>query len=367
MTQTKQKEREKEKWYSIDFRKGKVKEKFLKEKGQFRVLLGNVMGSRDQKVNFFYSIFTIFAIIGTFIAYYYNIFDNVSAFIISSGLVIIRVIAFIVDKLSNEDVKEILRAEKKDPKLAVIIFIVEYAVFTWAFIMMFNLVYDFRMWNSIGLTNKWIYEISISINSIFASMMLIGILLIYKHRENFQKQRQKGQLSFAIWYVFFFIVIPAILIAVLIPTFIQVDTLIHDGVISNAEYSGERVHFYGQGIEDWFGYTFYIFFQAPLPAFMIAIMGFGAIAVILAQNQAQIGRNVAGVAVGIIAIIPMLIVLTAISGSIPPPQELIDVIGLSRPVASFIYGMGLILTYVIAISVMGVFIASSRALTSDWA
>ena len=93
---------------------------------------------------------------------------------------------------------------------------------------------------------------------------------------------------------------------------------------------------------------------------MIAFMTVSAIGVIMAQNLGSLGSFMSAVAIATIAIVPMIVVMSAVTGSVDPPPELMEILGLDRAVASFIYGMGLVTSYVIVATILGTFIASAR-------
>jgi hypothetical protein len=340
----------------------KTKEKEPKmEKFFSESILKKLLGTREKRVEFLYTIILIVITIAVFVIYGYGLLSSFLAFMISSIMLGTRIAGYIVAKWDDP-----VWEQKGGRKRAM--FVVQYIVIAWGVVMMYNLIYDFRLWYILGVVDRWIDEVAISFNSIMASLIILGIYVVWLEFENLErietsvkgKEVGKSAKTFMIMiYVLTLIVVPAILMVAFVKFYEEIDLATHGGVLQDTTYSG-------QGIDDWFAYVFYILFQAPVPAFMIAFMAIASVGVIMAQNLANVGRVISGVAMGIVAIVPLLIVFATIGGSIPPPQELVDVIGLSPSIASFIYGMGLIITYVVSVSIMGVFIASSRALIMDF-
>lgn len=332
-------------WYKIGF--------------QDRTVIALLFGTREKKVNLLYNLSLLAFLITTFFLYGFGVWDSYISFLVCASIFVIRIITYLVEKLTDDEIW----AKFDDPSTRKVLFVFDYIIISYGVTMMFNLIFDFRLWWRIGLVDRWIDEIAISVNSLLFSLVLLGVYLIYVNKDELKTGKFKGfskeeGTQSPVWFylrVLILIVIPALLIVFLIPIYQQIDLVLFDGYVGSMTYSG-------QAMEDWFAFVFYIIFQAPIPAIMIAFMGISSIAVILAQNLANVGRMVSGVAVGIIAVIPMLFVLSAITGSIPPPPELVDIIGLSKAIASFVYGLGLIINYVVMISVMSVFIMSSRAL-----
>ena len=336
-------------WYKIGFQEHSV--------------IVSLLGTRDKKANMLYNISLLVFMIVTFFLYGFEVWDSFIAFMVCSALFIIRIIAYLVEKLTNDEIW----VKFDQPRTQKGLFILDYIIISYGMLMMFNLIFDFRLWWKIGLVSRWIDEVAISINSLLFTLILLGVYLIYANREELKVGRFKGfskeeETKSPVWFylqVLLLIIFPTLMIIFLIPIYKEIDLMVYDGYVGSQTFSG-------QAMEDWFAYVFYILFQAPIPSVMIAFMGISSIAVILAQNLANIGRLISGVAVGIIAIIPMLFILSAITGSISPPPELVEIIGLSKAIASFVYGLGLIITYVVMVSIMGVFIASSRALGMDF-
>jgi uncharacterized membrane protein (DUF485 family) len=338
-------------WYKIGFQRQPT-------------IVSLIFGTKEKKVDLLYNISLFVTLVVTYFLYGFRVWDNLVAFLVSSSIFAIRIIAYLVEKLTNDDIWE----KFDEPRTQKGLFILDYIIISYGVIMMFNLIFDFRLWWRIGIVNRWIDEIAISINSLLFTLILLGVYLIYANKDELKTGKFKGfskeegtQSSiFFFLQVLLLIIFPTLLIIFLIPVYKEIDLILFNGYIGSMTYSG-------QAMEDWFGFVFYIIFQAPIPSIMIAFMGISSIAVILAQNLANVGRTISGVAVGIIAVIPMLFVLSAITGSIPPPPELVDIIGLSKGVASFVYGLGLIINYIVMVSIMGVFIMSSRALGMDFA
>ena len=165
-----------------------------------------------------------------------------------------------------------------------------------------------------------------------------------------------------------FVIAPIFILTFLIPGWIALDEA-QGAVLFGGNLDGSSHYapsYEGQALDDWFGYTLYIFLQAPIPSIMLAMMLFGGMVVILVQNQRGIGRTATGFAVAFISITPMLIVFAAFSGSIAPPDLLMTVVGLSYSIAAIIHGMGLAMTYLFGVSLLGVFISTSRALAGSW-
>lgn len=338
-------------WYKIGFQRQPT-------------VVSLLFGTKERKVNLLYNISLFVTLVVVYSLYGFRVWDNLVAFLVSSSIFAIRIIAYLVEKLTNDEMWE----KFDEPRTQKGLFILDYIVISYGVIMMFNLIFDFRLWWKIGLVDRWIDEIAISINSLLFSLILLGVYLIYANKDELKTGKFKGfskeeGTQSPVWFylrILLLVVIPALLIIFLIPIYKEIDLILFNGYIGSIVFSG-------QGMEDWFGFVFYIIFQAPIPMIMISFMGLSSIAVILAQNLANVGRTISGVAVGIIAIVPMLFVLSAITGSVPPPPELVDIIGLSKGIASFIYGLGLIINYIVMVSIMGVFIMSSRALGMDFA
>lgn len=344
--------------------------KWSVDKGNILTILG--LDTREKWVNFLYSVMTFVALVVVYFIYGAGLIDNFLAFIIGMIIVGVRIGVRVYEKLTDEKFSE-STLEKR------IFFIITNIVFLYGVMMMLNLVFSFEFWYRIGISNRWIDDILISVNSLLILIIAMGVYLFWDRRsamkypvkEQARKRAVDLELGNLIVIVWFLIIIPVVLIFTIIPIATTIDLQIWGGTgmsyVYDQEYSGIlNGVFSGQGIDDWFAYVFFILFQAPIPSLMIGFMGISSIAVILAQSLAGTGRVVVGVASGIIAIIPMLFVLSAISGSIPPPQELIDQIGLNYSIASFIHGLGLVITFTVMISLMGVFIVSSRALTADF-
>jgi len=336
-------------WYKIGFQEHNV--------------IAILFGTREKKANLLYNISLFSFLIVTFFLYGFGIWDSFLAFMVCSSIFVIRIIAYLVEKLTDDEIW----AKFDQPRTQKGLFIFDYIIVSYGMMILFNLIFDFRLWWRVGLVNRWIDEIALSVNSLLFSIILLGVFLIYANRDELKTGRFKGfskedVSKSPVWFylqVLLLIIFPTLMIVFLIPVYKEIDLMLYDGYIGSLTFSG-------QAMEDWFAYVFYILFQAPIPSIMIAFMGIASIAVILAQNLANIGRLISGVAVGIIAIIPMLFILSAITGSIAPPPELVEIIGLSKAIASFVYGLGLIITYVVMVSIMGVFISSSRALGMDF-
>jgi len=124
---------------------------------------------------------------------------------------------------------------------------------------------------------------------------------------------------------------------------------------TGGHFAGEIPLINGQAAPvNYFSYIFYIFFQSPVAAIMIAIMTFGTIVNIFAATAP--GKSVKGGAViGIVITVipPMIIVLEIMSGGIPPPDLLSDILGTG--VASFIFSLAETGVFIIVAIILSVF------------
>ena len=302
--------------------------------------------------NFIMNMITIGIFVTIFYLYGYNILDKNLSFFISSGIIALRLILHLLEKVGS------LR-EMETPTTRIVILIIDYIIIIFAFVMLFNLIFDFRLWYIIGVAGRWIEEIVISINIILFSLIGLGIYTIYIQREAMKKGVPTENVLSLVVNVIILIIVPVVFMVGIMPYLLSIDLSIFGGVL-------HATTFEGQVVSDWFSYVFYILFQAPIPAIMIAFMTISAVAVIVAQNVGRLGGFMASVAIGAIAIIPLIMIMSVFTGSVDPPQELIDLVGLERSLASFIYGMGLVVSYTFVVVIIGVFVASSKMMGLQW-
>ncbi|MFX1453773.1 MAG: hypothetical protein ACFFDB_00225 [Promethearchaeota archaeon] len=350
------------------------------ERKSLKEVVKESLDSKEKKISLLYTVITIGVIIATFILYGLRIWDNVACFIFTVGWIVIRAVAYIVYRLTSEETLEMVRENTDNPTLAKISFIALVSIFVLGVVMYMNLMYDFRLFARCGLPHTWGSELLYSLLTWITGLIIVGFIMVANNWEGVKKRENKEILTMedavllqkrflVIIYSFVFIITPIIFATVFIPFWIQLDQTMTGGLFFAGEYSGDspQAHYFeGQALDDWFSYTLYIFIQAPIPSIMLAMMLFGGMVVILVQNQRGIGKTAVGFAVAFISIVPMLIVFAAFSGSIAPPDLLITVVGLSYSVAAIIHGMGLALTYLFGVSLLGVFIVTSRVLAGSW-
>lgn len=402
LTKTKSKKINKGKWFDFktsQIKEGEQKQKVMKEKpkrrtkeerqqakqqmkeeggGIFKRFYNMFLGTKEKRVRQILNAFVIGLIITAYVLYGQLVWDGFVTFWVSSMVLAIRVLAYLVESFGDADLWEEWSKAGASVVIKKVTVIIEYIVMVYGLIMMFNLIYDYRLWYQLGLVEYWIDEVAYSFNSILIMLAILGFWELYADREMLKKdpdvpnktRMTEEQYSMEVFqlrlkYLFqivVLIVVPIWLLATIIPYVKDVDKTQFEGFISSYRFEGQA----GGGFTTYFGLVFYILFQQPIPMFMIAFMGMASIATIMAQSQGTIGRMAVGVAVAVTAIVPMLFVLSALTGAIPPPIELTVDLALDQAIASFIYGLGLILTYIIAITIMGVFITSSRVLTAGW-
>ena len=119
----------------------------------------------------------------------------------------------------------------------------------------------------------------------------------------------------------------------------------------------------GQGTTtNYFSYIWYIFFQSPTAAIMIAIMTFGTVVNIFSSTMggALKGATVIGVIITVVP--PMIIILEIFAGGIPPPDLLADLLGTG--VASFIFALCEVGVFVIIAIILSVFSGVADLLSS---
>jgi hypothetical protein len=259
------------------------------------------------------------------------------AFYLSILIVGIRVLVYLIDRTK-------LYLDKEAGRGRILTDYSNYILTYIVFLMIFNLVYSFNMFMRIGIVTEYWQEIVYTIDVVLATLVITGVINLYLHSKMKREKEAEGRIEF-ILDLLTYIIVPIVFIVVI--QFIPFDTF-DLSIVS------------GQTGADWFAYVFYILFQHPLPAFMIAFMTVSAIGVIMAQNLGKLGSFMSAVAIATIAIVPMIVVMSAITGSVDPPPELQEILGLDRAVASFIYGMGLVTSYVIVATILGTFIASAR-------
>jgi len=294
------------------------------------------------------------------------ILDRDIAFFIASGFVILRVSLYLIEKVGRLRSPMTPSGEPRKPTEwgKVISYILGLSVMMFVMVLLFNLIFGFRLWYRVGLIESFVEEIVFTMNASLISIIILGLYGIYVNREAYliqteyeQKRKELGDIIFnSIVLVLF----PVILLVIIIPAFLSLDITIFGGVLQDTTYEA-------QAGTDWFSYVFYILFQRPLPAFMIAFMTISAIGVIMAQNLGRIGGFMSSVAIASIAIVPMIVIMSAITGAVDPPPELMEILGLDRSIAGFIYGMGLTTSYVVVVTILGTFVASAKLFNLEWA
>lgn len=113
---------------------------------------------------------------------------------------------------------------------------------------------------------------------------------------------------------------------------------------------------------NYFSYIWYIFFQSPVAAIMIAIMTFGAVVTIFAKALGDLGGGMS-VAIGAVLIVvpPLIIIMQILSGSIVAPTLLTTLLGAG--VASFIFAIAEVGVFVIVAIILMTFTGMVEAFT----
>jgi hypothetical protein len=396
---TKTKTKSNGKWYKKIFtvpqeRKVKVEEE-RSVKRFFKRFKAKYFGTKKQILRQVQNVVVVSVIILVYILYGFGVwFNSFSAFWTTSIVAGVRILAYLISSISEEKEWDELGTTALADRLRII----SLHILMWLAITMgANLIYDYRFWYKLGLVELWFAELTFTINILLIFIPIVfGLTLIMKRDalkstdyliqqtkfrnigRQLKKRNPKKDVSSLIkgeifqyklsWYftLVFAVIIPIVFFIILMPYFRMVDEVKFGGVLSTLTYAKS---FQAQGFTTYFGLVFYILFQQPIPMFMVAFMTFATIAVLMAQSQGRAGRLSVGVAVAISAVLPLIFVLMALTTAIPPPVELTDPsygIGLDPAIAGFVYGLGLILTYIIAITIMGVFVTSSRVLTGVW-
>jgi len=360
-----------------------------------------ILKERGFFINLLYTLVTFFGIIGVYIFFAMGMITNVSAFTVSMIFIGIRIAIHIVQRfdLLREKKEEFKAKTRKDLFDLKYLFLFEMVIIGWVCFMVLNLAFAFEFWYRIGIAELWVQDLVLTSSSTFLLLILLGVSKIFtsdtyssrerrEMKENYKElARRKGwlpslsdttieRLIVVGDHIFSFLLIGifTLLLFGMIPLYVHIFASIWGG--SPSTYMAvleqplgdipEYFSFEGQAINYWFAYVFFILFMDMIPAVMIAFMSISSIVVIIAQSAGSVGRLSSQVAIGFIAVVPLLIVVMAMTGGIPAPPELSDVIGLPKPIASFVYGLGLILTFTLFVSVLAVFIGSTRALAGDF-
>jgi len=309
-----------------------------------------------------YNVITVSSLVAIFFWYGLSLnletfaFSGFYAFLISLSVVIVRLVVLFYSKYKEDEFASI-------PSYKKINYLINWIILGYILIMMFNIVYDFRLFNMIGIAVRWIDEMLFSFDSILIVIVAFGIYQIIT-RTKYRNFLKKGHLDdniTGIMIVIIMIVSPILLIIFLFPSFMTIDLNLLGGYFSTLHFESQA-----SGVTDWFGFVFWMLLQAPASAFMIAYMGITAIAVMFSRSFQGAGQVVVGAVVAIAGSIGILIVFSALTGSIPAPLALSEELGFDPAIASFIYALTLIMTYVISISIMGVFISTTGSLLGEW-
>jgi hypothetical protein len=376
------------KWYKKIFtvtEERQVKKKMKRSpKRFFKRLKARLFGTKRQVLRQIQNLIVIGVIVLIYILYGYGIwFDSFSAFWTTTIVSGVRILAYLVSKYGEEELWNRYR-RMGDSVLAKKITIVILHILLWVSITMgANLIYGYNIFWRMGLVETWINEMTYTSYVLLFFIALVGINYTYLTRDALKDEtyllqkrrfRDGGEVfQYRLRWFFMFIgtvITPIVMMLFLSPFLARIDQSLYNGYISTIQFTengGYEAQAGGAGFTTYFGLVFYILFQQPIPMFMVAFMTFATIAVLMAQSQDRVGRLAVGVAVAVSAIIPLIFVIMALTSAIPPPTELTSApISLDPAIAGFVYGLGLILTYIIAITIMGVFVSSSRILIGTW-
>lgn len=296
----------------------------------------------------------------------HEILTNEIAFWLINVIFVLRIVVHLavqVRRMRATEVEGAVRTPSTWGEVAQVILNFTLLALTCFFIT--ALLLDMQLFQLLGLTDSGMGEIVYSINTILILFACVGVSNVIKeistHKSTEFESIADKQDSMArlIMNASIQVIVPLFFVVVILPIF---STLNIEGVMVSGE-----ITFEGQQTgTDWFAYVFYILFQRPLPAFMIAFMTVSAIGVIMAQNLGRIGSFMSATAIASIAIVPLIVVMSAITGSVAPPPELMEILGLDRAIASFIYGMGLVTSYIVVATILGTFIASAQLFGMEW-
>lgn len=114
------------------------------------------------------------------------------------------------------------------------------------------------------------------------------------------------------------------------------------------------------GTPNYFSWVLFILLQDRVPALMISFMVFGAVSAMLIQNMGGVARIISGFALSITVIIPLLFIITIMTGGIAPPQQLEEILGYGT--AGFVYALAQTSAFILMLAIIGVFVAGGQFL-----
>lgn len=164
-------------------------------------------------------------------------------------------------------------------------------------------------------------------------------------------------------------VIISIIVIILVPTISRLIILIQESenevealLMAASEVINSASAVIGQSRQtpNYFSWVLYILLQDRVPALMISFMIFGAVSAMLIQNMGGVARVISGFALSITVIIPLLFIVTIITGGIPPPIELEAVLGYGT--AGLVYALAQTSAFILMLAIIGVFVAGGQFL-----